>query len=188
MLPVERREKILFWLEDEGSLKVSTISTRLGVSEMTVYRDIKPLLVQERIAKTSNGIALIPKDVVKENQCSYCLKALHARLSVQIIKVNGAIEQTCCAHCGLLRFQDIKEEVSQIICQDFLRDTTISARAATYLLNADLELNCCQPQVICFDAYKQAKQFQKGFGGELFSFEAAIKEIVKQMSGDCCYS
>ncbi|MED1606324.1 DeoR family transcriptional regulator [Cytobacillus kochii] len=188
MLPIERREKMIDWLEKEGPLKVSTISKRLGVSEMTVYRDIKPLLKQDKIIKTSNGIALIPRNITKENQCTYCLKPLQARLSVQIIRENDVIEQTCCPHCGLLRYEDIKEDVTQIICRDFLKDTTMSAKAALYLINADLDLNCCHPQVICFNSYKHAKQFQQGFGGEILPFEEAIKEIVKQMSGGCCHS
>lgn len=186
MLPIERKQQILTWLEKEETLRISDVSKRLGVSEMTVYRDIKPLIEDSKVEKTANGIALKAKTEIPANVCAYCLKPVNSRLSVQLIKHNQQIEQTCCAHCGLLRYRDIENEVSQIICKDFLKDTTISAKVATYLVNADLNLNCCQPQVITFDSSKHAKQFQTGFGGEMYSFEKAINVIVQEMEGSSC--
>ncbi|MDO6654321.1 DeoR family transcriptional regulator [Anaerobacillus sp. 1_MG-2023] len=188
MLPIERKQQILTWIEKEGTLKISDISKRLSVSEMTVYRDIKPLIEESKVEKTANGIALKTRTEIPSDVCAYCLKHVSTRLSVQLIKHNQQIEHTCCAHCGLLRYRDIEKEVSQIICKDFLKDTTISAKVATYLLNAELNLNCCQPQVMAFDSLKHAKQFQSGFGGEVYTFEKAIKEIVREMEGtSCCH-
>lgn len=189
VLPIERRQQILTWLKQEESLRIVEISNRLNVSEMTVYRDLKPLIDQQKILKTSNGITLsIPNNVSRDN-CTYCLRPTNSRLSVQLIKVNQQVENTCCAHCGLLRYEDIKEEIGQIICKDFLKDTTISAKMATFLMNADLSLNCCQPQVIPFDSLQQAKQFQKGFGGDIYNFEEALIAIHNEMNGHtACHS
>ncbi|MFC0275018.1 DeoR family transcriptional regulator [Metabacillus herbersteinensis] len=189
MLPIERQQQILTWLEKEVTLRISEISKRLDVSEMTVYRDVKPLIDQQKVLKTSNGITLFTQTYVPSTICSYCKKNSNTRFSVQLIKLNQGVEHTCCAHCGLLRYHDIEKEVSQIICHDFLKDTTISAKIAIFLLNADLNLNCCQPQVIAFDSMKQAKQFQTGFGGELYNFEEAIIQIKEMMNGKtCCHS
>lgn len=185
MLPIERQQHILTWLEQEGTMRVSEISKRLEVSEMTVYRDLKPLIDQNKVLKTSKGIALVTQAFQSgNNRCSYCHKELNTRMSVQLIKKNQHVEQTCCPHCGLLRFRDIKNDVSQIICQDFLKDTTISAKTATFFLNANIHLNCCEPQVIAFESLKQAKQFQKGFGGTIFGFEEAIEAITLEMNGE----
>jgi DeoR family transcriptional regulator, copper-sensing transcriptional repressor len=188
MLPVERQQQILTWIEEEGTLRVSEISSRLGVSEMTVYRDLKPLLENNKITKTSNGISFPTREETTWNdRCVYCLKPATNRKSVQLIKTDHTIEQTCCPHCGLLRYQDIREDVAQIMCRDFLTDVTISGKTATYLIEADLNLNCCQPQVISFDSRRQASQFQKGFGGTLHTFQEAIVFISKEMQGpDCC--
>lgn len=188
MLPVERKQKILLWLEQEGTLRVSDISKRLNISEMTVYRDLKPLIEDQRILKTSNGISLINKNDVSSNNCTYCFKVSNTRLSVQLIKTNNQVERTCCPHCGLLRYHSIEENVSQIICRDFLRDTTISARTATYVLDAAIDLNCCKPQAIAFESRKQAEQFQLGFGGIVYSFHEAIQAIKSGMaSSGCCH-
>ncbi len=187
MLPIDRQEQILGWLEKEGTLRVSDISTRLGVSEMTVYRDLKPLMDKNKIQKTSNGITAVTNHAIPSSDCIYCLKPATSRRSVQLVKKDHTIEHACCPHCGLLRYGDIKEEVVQILCHDFLTDVTISGKTATYLVDADLNLNCCHPQVIAFESTKLARQFQTGFGGHLHTFQQAISVISNEMQGpDCC--
>ncbi|OAH59698.1 MULTISPECIES: DeoR family transcriptional regulator [Bacillaceae] len=187
MLPRERQQQILIWMEEEGALRVSEISKRLTVSTATVYSDIKPLVEQQLILKSLNGIYYLPKKThVSSYVCSYCNKQSNTRLSVQLIKLNQRIEHTCCAHCGLLRYQQIGKEVSQIICYDFLKDTMISAKIATYVINSDIHLNSCQPQVITFESVKKAKQFQSGFGGSIHNFEEAIQVMLEEKNGDRC--
>ena len=51
MLPIERQKQILDWLSKEGNLTITEISKRLNVSEMTIYRDIKPLVEEKRFIK-----------------------------------------------------------------------------------------------------------------------------------------
>lgn len=181
MLPAERQHQILTWLENEKTIAVSELSKRLDVSEMTIYRDIKPLIDQNKILKTSRGISFIRKSTIYSQHCTYCYKETNTRHSMQIIKVDQTIEHTCCPHCGLLRYADIENQVSQIICKDFLNETTISAKIAHYLIGADFQMNCCKPQAIVFESYKQIEQFQKGFGGSIFTFEEAISELKKRM-------
>ncbi|MDP4108171.1 MAG: DeoR family transcriptional regulator, partial [Bacillota bacterium] len=117
MLPIERQKLILEWLGEEGTLSIVEISKRLNVSEMTIYRDIKPLLERNKIKKTSGGITLVELEHFSSNICSYCLKELNNRHPVQIITNDLKVEQLCCPHCGLLRYKDIEKDVSQIICR-----------------------------------------------------------------------
>jgi DNA-binding transcriptional ArsR family regulator len=183
MLPIERQKQILKWLSEEGNLSIIEISKRLNVSEMTIYRDIKPLLERKKIKKTSGGITLVELEDFSSNTCRYCLKELNNRHPVQIITNDLKVEQLCCPHCGLLRYKDIEKDVSQIICRDFLQNTTISAKLAYFLMDCDFNLNCCQPQVLTFESLKYAEQFQKGFGGNVYIFNEAINEIGKRMNG-----
>jgi DeoR/GlpR family transcriptional regulator of sugar metabolism len=183
MLPIERQKQILDWLGKEGNLTITEISKRLNVSEMTVYRDIRPLVEEKKIHKTSRGISLAPISNVSSNSCTYCLKELNNRHPFQIITNDQKVEQLCCPHCGLLRYKDIEKEVSQVICRDFLQNTTISAKLAYFLLDTDFNFNCCQPQALAFESLKHAKQFQKGFGGNIYIFNEAINEIGKRMNG-----
>jgi DeoR family transcriptional regulator, copper-sensing transcriptional repressor len=184
MLPIERQNQILIWLHEEGTLSIADISQRLNVSEMTVYRDIKPLLEKNNITKTSGGVSLATVSTPSPNACSYCLKEMNNRHPMQIITTHQQVEQLCCPHCGLLRYKDIENHVSQIICRDFLQNTTISAKVAYFLLDSDFNLNCCQPQVLTFDSLLYAEKFQKGFGGTILQFEQAVEEIPKKMNGN----
>jgi DeoR/GlpR family transcriptional regulator of sugar metabolism len=188
MLPIDRQKNILTWLEQEGSLKVAELSKRLDVSEMTVYRDAKPLIEKKVVAKISGGLSFIPKVANSSNECGFCYKEIKTRHAVKIIKSNQEMELLCCSHCGLLRYADIEEKVSHIICRDFLHDTTISAKMAYYLIGATLNMNCCQPQAITFESKNEVDLFQKGFGGEIYSFDEAIKEIKQRMNPSCCHS
>lgn len=183
MIPIERQKQILTWLKEEGTLSIAEISQRLSVSEMTIYRDIKPLVEENKINKTSGGIALVPVTNPSPNACSYCLKEINHRHPVQIITKQQQVEQFCCPHCGLLRFKDIEDHVSQIICRDFLLNTTISARLAYFLLDADFQLHCCEPQVLTFESLNYAEKFQKGFGGTIYRFDEAVEEIHQRMNG-----
>ncbi|MGE8081192.1 DeoR family transcriptional regulator [Peribacillus loiseleuriae] len=188
MLPLERKQQILTWLEEEETLRITEISKRLNVSAMTVYRDLKQLIDEQKVIKTSNGVMYTPESDVSSKNCSYCNKHSNTRLSVQLVKVNNRVEHTCCAHCALLRYQDIENKVSQIICYDFLKETTISAKIATFLFNADIQLNHCQPQVLIFESIKQAKQFQLGFGGDIYQFKDAIEKVNQVMEGKSCHT
>lgn len=188
MLPIERQKQLLSWLTEEETLKVSDISRKLNVSEMTVYRDIKQLIDQQKIVKTSNGISLTKETIAPSNHCSYCYKGINTRLSVQLIKTNHQVEQTCCIHCGLLRYQETQAEISQIICRDFLHDTTLSAKTGFFLINPDLHSNCCQPQLLTFNSMDEAIKFQTGFGGDIYNFEQVFTALNSHMqSSNCCH-
>jgi DeoR/GlpR family transcriptional regulator of sugar metabolism len=184
MLPIERQKLVMKWLHEKGTLSIVEISKSLNVSEMTVYRDIRPLLEENKIIKTSGGISILPASYPSPNSCSYCLKELNNRHPMQIIMHNQRVEQLCCPHCGLLRYKDIGKQVSQVICRDFLQNTTISAKLAYFLMDSDFQLNCCQPQVLTFETLTYAEKFQKGFGGKIFRFDQAVEEIAGRMNGN----
>jgi DeoR/GlpR family transcriptional regulator of sugar metabolism len=129
MLPAERRKRIEEWVRNRGHLKIAELSKELGVSEMTVHRDVKPLIDKGLVIKTFGGISLAQTSAVKknENECVYCNKVVDKRLAYRLILPDGTFEAACCAHCGLLRHLHHGEKQLHAICRDFLRNTTISA-------------------------------------------------------------
>ncbi|TMW70318.1 DeoR family transcriptional regulator [Alteribacter natronophilus] len=187
MLPDQRKQQILAWLEEEQHIRVVDLSQRLGVSEMTVYRDIQRLEKDGRLERSSRGVSK-KQTVINENAltCTFCHKPNAGRQQVQLIDRNGRVEHLCCAHCGILRFDDLQEEITQFICKDFLTDTTISAKMTFFLIGADSVMQCCSPQVIPFSSREQAEKFRSGFGGSLYSLEGAVKELTGQMTVDGC--
>lgn len=188
MLASERREKIRKIIQSRHNVKISELSELLGVSEMTIHRDIK-LLVEEGIAiKTFGGVSYTQKEPesIKRNgdDCVFCSRKIDRRLSYRLILPNNEVESTCCAHCGLLRHRQLGDQVIQAICYDFFSNATISALSAWFVMDTSVDIGCCQPQVLTFGKKDQAEGFIKGFGGQVLSFQEAMDKVHIKMA--CC--
>lgn len=193
MLPIERQNQIKVLLQKKKMIKVSELSELLNVSEMTIYRDIKPLVDEGFITKTSRGISLNEKPsktALDQHNCVYCHKPNSSQLVYRLILTNNVIETACCAHCGLLRYHQLGDSVVHAICHDFLMNTTISASSAYYVMGTTLNVACCQPQVLTFEDSRNAKKFVAGFGGEIYGFKDAMEKVYQKMhnASACCSS
>ena len=186
MLPIERKKQIRDLISTKKTLRINELSEQFNVSEMTIYRDIKPLIEEGIISRTPGGISLTKKSQQPshdQNNCIYCHKPNQSKLSYRLILSNDNIETACCAHCGLLRHRQKSEEVSHAICHDFFMNTTISASLTWYVMDTTLNLNCCQPQVLTFENKEHAEKFIKGFGGKIYNFQEAMETIHQKMHG-----
>ena len=67
MLANERQQLIRELINSQKNLRISDLSGILGVSDMTVHRDIKVLVEEGIIEKTFGGIRLIDLQVQKPN-------------------------------------------------------------------------------------------------------------------------
>lgn len=183
MLPIERRKEIEKLISEHTHLKISELSELLGVSEMTIHRDLTPLIEEGQIIKTFGGISCA-QSVHRPgaNTCTYCHRENRKHFTYQLILKNHTTETTCCAHCGLLRHRQLADQVVQAMTQDFLTRTTINAKQATYVLDTSLMINCCQPQALTFEWAEHAKKFTHGFGGQTYSFQDATDIIYKKMA------
>lgn len=183
ILPIERQNCIRKLLQKNKSMKISDLSKKFSVSEMTIHRDLKPLLDEGLVTKTFGGVMLSSHDSDHGSaHCIYCNRTLHEKLTYRLILANNNIEIACCAHCGFLRHRQLEDQVVQSICHDFLRSTTISAQHAWYVMDTTLDIGCCQPQVLPFEWEKHAQQFVKGFGGIVYPFEKAMEMVFKKMN------
>lgn len=184
MLPIERRKKIKQLLQQKTTMKISELSKQLGVSEMTVHRDLTPLIDEGVVTKTFGGVSINEqKDTLGQQDCTYCHRPLHPRLMYRIILHTNEHEFTCCAHCGLLRQRELGDRVSQAICYDFLKQTTISASLASFVIESSVDIGCCKPQVLTFDSKEHAEKFVTGFGGSVHRLQEAIDVIYEKMQG-----
>lgn len=187
MLPVERQNRIKNLIQEQGNIKISELSKKLGVSEMTVHRDIRPLIEEGIIVKTFGGITHVrrqPNEGSTIEACVFCSSSINERLAYRLILPNNQIEMACCSHCGLLRHRQLGEEVVQAISHDFLRQTTISAPLAWYVMDTSIHMGCCQPQVLTFEWQEHAEKFVKGFGGKVYTFSGAMEAVFEKMNGN----
>ncbi|WP_449354856.1 DeoR family transcriptional regulator [Virgibacillus natechei] len=191
MLPLERQNQIKTLIQDKKSMKIAELSVLLGVSEMTIHRDLKPLIDEGLVMKTFGGVALVNEHTSQRSHfetCVFCSRNVNERLAYRLILPNNKIEMSCCAHCGLLRHRQLGDEVIQAICPDFFMQTTISAPLAWYVMDTSVHMGCCNPQVLTFEWKEHADNFVKGFGGKVYSFSEAIEVIYQKMKGNdqCC--
>ncbi|GAB3793342.1 copper uptake transcriptional regulator YcnK [Virgibacillus kimchii] len=189
MFPVERQNRIRELIADRHTMKISDLSKILGVSDMTIHRDIKPLIDEGYITKTFGGISLKKAPGFpdfSEGDCIVCQKAVNEKLAYRIILPGAKIETACCIHCGFIRHHQLREEPVQAICRDFLIQTTVDATVSFYVMDTSICMGCCQPQVLSFHLKEHAEKFVRGFGGDVYTFEEAMEKNVKKTAGKEC--
>ncbi|WP_327608912.1 DeoR family transcriptional regulator [Virgibacillus tibetensis] len=188
-MPADRRKRVEDLIRSHYSMKISDLSKKFNVSEMTIHRDLKPLIDEGVVIKTFGGVTLTRDKQSNETiseECVICKSSINVRMAYRLILQNNKIEMTCCAHCGLIRHRQLDSGVIQAICYDFFRQTTISAHLTWFVMNSSVHIGCCQPQVLTFEWKEHAEKFVKGFGGNVYSFNQATEAVLHKMSG--CHS
>ncbi len=173
-LPTARQDLILSWLNETPSLSIDELVSRLGVSIMTVHRDLDHLVRAGQVEKVHGGVMRAesrPRHSRALQLCRLCDAPISERTQVIIQPAQGEPLYACCPHCGLLLLAESIQPVS-VLAKDFIYGRMVNARTASYLVNSSVTL-CCQPNYLCFACEQDALAFQTGFGGQLMMFEEA---------------
>jgi DNA-binding transcriptional ArsR family regulator len=181
MLAIERRDYILEELHKTGRVRVTDLSSVLGVSRMTIHRDLDAL-VQEGLVEKVFGGAVLPearRPSRAETSCALCGRPVSARTRVVLHTRSGEQIEACCPHCALL-LMETREDVVSGMGADFIHGQMINLKTATFLVNPEVTV-CCTPSVLCFDDEEEARRFQQGFHGQLAALPEARKLIVQAM-------
>jgi DeoR family transcriptional regulator, copper-sensing transcriptional repressor len=179
---LDREKQILDYLHENRSASIQKLAEVFGVSNMTIHRDLNKLVETGQVVKRHGGAALLSagsKVWEETSACAMCGKPVSQR-TVFIVKLdNGEELRACCAHCGLM-LQSRSPNVWQSLTADYLHGHMISVGQAFYLIGSELNI-CCVPSVLAFGSKPEAVKFQKGFGGQLFNMEQALKHLSKMM-------
>ncbi len=179
MLPAERRKVILERLARQGRVTVAELSQELGVSPMTVHRDLNVLAAQGRLRKVRGGAVPLPRE--NEPLCHFCAGKLRARVRMTLHLSDGSTWRACCAHCGLLGVALHGSRVVAAVVPDFLTGRVVDVHQATFLIGSDVEI-CCTPTVLAFARLHDAERFRQGFGGQVASFAEALEALRTMMA------
>jgi hypothetical protein len=178
-IPSDRQQQILDRLMEKGVVRVEELSNQLGVSTMTVHRDLD-LLEQSGLLVKVRGGAVPPRPPSGPDECMICRMRPRRRLQVILHFVDGSEGRACCPHCGLIAVARVRERVAAALVTDFLYERPVSAREAVYLIGADVTI-CCTPTVLAFEQTSDAERFQRGFNGRLMPFEDAVS-LLQQLT------
>ena len=94
VLPIERRNRIKALIKEREHMKIAELSEILDVSEMTIHRDLKPLIDEGFVMKTFGGVTLVkepPEEHIPDNTCVICRRLISERLAYRIILKNNKI-------------------------------------------------------------------------------------------------
>lgn len=169
-LPHQRQEQILEWLQTQGFATVEALAERLGVSAMTIHRDLDRLAKAGAVQKVYGGAELAkPAPVSQVPICALCRAEVPTRTAFTAKTASGAQIQACCPHCGLLLLVD---QPLPALARDFIYGRMVNVAQAIYVTESRVHL-CCVPSVLCFVDRADAESFQRGFGGHVMTFSEA---------------
>lgn len=170
--PRQRQEQILDWLQAQGFATVESLSARLGVSTMTVHRDLDRLAKAGAVQKVYGGVELAAaKPDYAPPTCSLCHAEVPARTAFLAQTPTGEKIHACCSHCGFLLLAE-NSHLASALARDFIYGRMVSVTQAAYVVESRIHL-CCVPSVLCFTGHEDAESFQRGFGGQLMMFAEA---------------
>lgn len=169
-IPSVRQEQIMQWLRENNTLTIENLVENLGVSLMTVHRDLDTLAQSGLVEKVHGGVMLAPAQRQESAQhCALCAMSVSPRTSFTIYTEAGEQFQACCPHCGFLLLQE-HPNYSRVLVHDFLYERVINAAQASYVAESSVVL-CCVPGVLTFASADDAHRFQRGFGGKVMDFD-----------------
>jgi len=187
---MDRKNKILEILQEKGEATAKELANIFGVSEMTIYRDIKELEKEGHIKRKHGSILLKTEedeDKTKENICPVCEKTI-IRAHPYKISVDNKNIEACCEHCGMILHKHYEDKDVFAITYDFITENPITAFNAFYVVGSDAK-PCCSPSVIPFSDKEIAEKFVKCFGGKVMTFLEVYDEINKTINlniKSCC--
>ena len=189
LLPVQRRSRILKELSERGAVHISSLCRQLGVSPMTLHRDLDELVNQGYARKVRGGAiaagSWYPRPGTSpafpaapfSDRCGGCAKPIDGRHTFTVQHDTGPLS-ACCAHCGLLLLGDGAQAAMAL---DFLFGHSLNALTAFYVVGPELVV-CCSPAVLPFGRLQDAERFRQGFGGDIMSLEAARARVRAEMA------
>ncbi|MCU0514696.1 MAG: DeoR family transcriptional regulator [Anaerolineae bacterium] len=173
--PPARRRRILAWLQTETTLSIEVLVSRLGVSAMTIHRDLDQLAREGLVQKSYGRATLVeprPEAPAGAEVCRVCGTPVTQRTGFWLQMATGPAWHACCPHCGLMLFNAFQPQVAAAFTRDFLYARLVNAMKALYVVNSRVHL-CCLPGLLCFASPDDAASFATGFGGDVLTFEEA---------------
>jgi DeoR family transcriptional regulator, copper-sensing transcriptional repressor len=181
--PTARQRKILELLSARRMLTIQELVQDLGVSSMTVHRDLIKLADAGHLSKTRGGALLSRATHTSPSapsQCAMCNQNVPTRTAVIIQSPESGHLSACCPHCGLTLLDQNPKATSAMVA-DFIYGRMVGAGEAAYLVGCSVTL-CCEPSILAFTCPDLASSFQKGFGGEIMDLPQALGYLRSKMA------
>ena len=176
----QRQHYILDSLASQGSVSIGDLASTLGVSPMTIHRDLDQLDRAGLLRKVRGGAMPVAPPPEANDVCVACYAPLSSRTQVVLHLADGSQGRACCPHCGLMVLSRAQKDVISFLVTDFLYGRSVNGRTAAYVAGPSISL-CCTPTILAFEDTLDAQRFQAGFGGQLFDLDGALAFVRTTM-------
>ncbi len=178
LTPAVRQRHIIELLDARQSLSIRELATELGVSAMTIHRDLNILAGGGHLVKTRGGAALPSRVNGREGapgSCAMCNRSVPERTAVILRSQERGRLAACCPHCGLALLEH--DAPGLMLVTDFLYHQVVSANDASYLVGSGVT-SCCTPGILAFGNRGDAERFRQGFGGQVMGL-AEVRHALR---------
>jgi len=144
-------------------------------------KNAKMIFIFSLVAAFIVGISGI---TIAAEKCPLCGMNLtgNENTAYEITFMDGKKVTYCCAHCGLWVQATETKKVKSATTRDFITGEWMDSAKMVFLFNSSA-VPACSPSWIAFGKEADAKKFQAGFGGQIYTFENAMKERAKHPKG-----
>lgn len=181
MFAEERRRQLLAYVQERGSASVTELSRLLGVSPMTVRRDVAVLAARGLVRRVRGGVMAVgsvgSRHEAAEEVCAICGMPATGSQRAVAVHPGGSQRAFCCPHCALVWQQVADAGEAVVLVRDLLYGRPVDARVATYVVGSDVVM-CCQPSVVAFGRREDAERFVRGFGGQVLDWRGALTRLL----------
>jgi len=120
-------------------------------------------------------LILLGTGIAAEPTCPMCGSEMGAA-KFTVTLDNGKEVPYACPRCAFMEAPLAR--VKAMKATDFLSRKTVDGRKATYLARTSYG-ECCPPYWLSFANREEAEKFAKGFGGQVLTYEEALKKVGK---------
>lgn len=200
MKGLDRRQALLAWLSEKGSLSLTEIITRFEVSKMTAHRDLELLENRQALKRIHGGALAVtgnkdsgpaPTSPAPQlrGSCPICQQPVRPHLLYSLTMIDGNQRYYCCPHCGVSAQLAAPDQMVMALATDFLTGRPHPAQQSWFVLGSEV-IPCCRPSMLTFEDQTMARRFLVGFGGRIGRLDDALDYLRREMSlhreGDGC--
>lgn len=112
-------------------------------------------------------------------QCGQCGMKCEGSQTLFVLKLTDGTEKPACSlNCVSLLRANLKAKVTSILTADFLSGKMVDAKRAHFLKGSDVTPKVSMPPFfLAFSSRGDAVAFQREHGGQILSFDEALKSL-----------
>lgn len=140
----------------------------------------------EEFERNATGTPELLQKGAQKHWCPICGMNLpmYYKTNFAVKLKNGEAKQYCSIRCFAEDYANVSENVKEILVMDAAKEKFTNAKKAHYVMGSSAPGTMTAVSKYGFAALADAQAFQKKYGGEIVSYDAALKATQDSMQAD----